>query len=227
MTNTPCEDELATLRARAYGKNPDIHEDPTALKRLAELEGLLDAGEKKADVVSSGEDASGLPADAVDDPLPATVSAERPPIATSTKTRKWWIAAVVGAAIAGLISGFVVANYDPTVIATLHESHDAAIPDDLNGAEFPNPIRFEDYEGIVVVAFSDTGDEGAQSRNCVAVQEPLGMTVGGCSHGGLDALVQIMVTKDSPPAIADLFPEGTTLRFTYTNGVVLVRSSAR
>lgn len=32
--------ELSTLRARAYGPDPDIHDDPAALTRLRELEEL-------------------------------------------------------------------------------------------------------------------------------------------------------------------------------------------
>ncbi|WES63770.1 hypothetical protein P0L94_15025 [Microbacter sp. GSS18] len=97
-------DELRSLRERAFGRHPDIHDDPAALERLYELEHVVGSSRPEPEATpapAAAPDAAdrvgGQPADADSGGAPAATSApraalERPqsaatgPAATETST---------------------------------------------------------------------------------------------------------------------------------------------
>lgn len=71
----PVRAELEALRYRAYGRSPDIADDPSALRRLAELEGWARHPEPEAGALETTEPASAPP---VEDETPAESTAPAP-----------------------------------------------------------------------------------------------------------------------------------------------------
>lgn len=322
-------DELAALRARAYGRDADIFDDTAALHRLRELEeqaagvreggagnGLqagsptgvvhdsgtddstrndradsrssvaadgsagfaTTAGPSDADAESApdetetgaqvrirGEASRAIALDAAGDPddadarpestADAAASAEHPDSASSgsapTEPRPFtrrlaalWAASVVAASV---ITGIVVAtviDYDPTVVATLHEAPGLGDPDWLEGLPISEgsvpPVQFEAYFGLTVLTFTwgdgvstgSTNQPGSTAeRRCIALAAGSDANVsaasaGGCSEGGLEAIAEFIVSPDSPEELQSVHEIGTTLRFAQDGDRVVVRAGS-
>lgn len=243
-------DELAALRARAYGRDADIFDDPAALQRLRELEQRASAADRSR---GSGEDgmpaehlvaaASGGHADSAvpdrpsaHDGLPSTAptgGADVPEKATPPGPRPFtrrlaalWAASVVAAClVTGVVVG-IVTTYDPTVVATLAEAPELGIPDGVeNLANAEDLIRFDDYLDVAVVAVSipdtDTYDPGAE---CIAILGDPGWNQGGCSQRGFEAVVELTVTAGFPEEFRARHEVGTSLRFVRDGARILIRA---
>lgn len=143
MTTHP-DDELRALRARAYGPNADIHDDPHALQRLRDLEGSLDtlvpeeakvreAGADEArDAAASALESSPRPevvSDVAKDPA-ADLEVEQGPASSAAPRRErrrrrlivWWVASLLLAVIVAVsVTAFVSRRVqaDPREVAVL------------------------------------------------------------------------------------------------------------
>lgn len=106
--------ELETLRRRAYSPDADIDDDPVALARLEELEGLVRDEHLVASLAvavavpdaasSAGQVRAASPADAVPHAAPPTVPPARAVVAgaESRDGRRWrWIAVIAAAVVVG------------------------------------------------------------------------------------------------------------------------------
>ncbi|MGO1848446.1 hypothetical protein [Microbacterium sp.] len=313
-------DELAALRARAYGRHADISDDPAALHRLRELEEQAaevregGAGHGAGTALSSGSRTSDAHDSAADDVTgrsdrpdallsvaadgsagfattaagPADAERTRAPDETETGSRirirgeasdarpeniaagpadhavepaddaqaeprpftrrlaALWAASVV---VASVITGIVVAtivDYDPTVVATLHEAPHLDFPENFENAPLGDPadaVRFEDYLGLTLVGFEmNAGATGGSAESNDAVPTPRcitifggdgsdslgasGFTTGGCSDGVFDPIAEVTVSADFPEELQSVHEIGTTLRFAQDGDRVVVRAGS-
>ncbi|CAL4861180.1 hypothetical protein [Microbacterium sp. MM2322] len=234
----PISDELRALRARAYGPAADIHLDPEAMRRLAELE---EAGRPAAvreiplvppvEEPVREEDAAASPSEpGVVPPAEAEPAFwRRPRVRTAV-----WTAAVVVAALFGAGLAYSVVAMTPVStssgadqIATLSPSVTPQIPPGYFGWE-EDGLAFE-YEGLTVVqtpyGFYSGSAEGA---SCIRVFETRlipdpeeftdtdgwsyeGNLWGGCAVGAFPASAAVPLTGEGAPE-ADL-PDGRAIQF--------------
>lgn len=213
---TPGE-ELAALRLRAYGPNPDIHDDPAAWNRLLELQ----APPSVAQSVTSR--------DATRDDEPGTVLELAG--ADSTSQRRWkgraWVWAITlvitGAMGAGL--GWHAARFDPSVVAVLSEANDLEVPGDFATFGPGELTRFENYLGVVIVTTHARRPESPQLENCIMVRMA-GTFQGGCAAGEFDAQTDVAIGQASGrdwARIRDVHGDDAVLRFTHVGDHVIVR----
>lgn len=137
-------DELRMLRARAYGPDSDIHDDPSAVSRLHDLEGLARGAEAGVeDEAEAGRPAPEQPIDQAEplatvvdaEPLtsgepPETDDLEEHPVAVPARPGKWskkrivitWLASLaIAVLVTATVTGFVSRRIqaDPREIAVL------------------------------------------------------------------------------------------------------------
>ncbi|MBB2976487.1 hypothetical protein FHX49_002062 [Microbacterium endophyticum] len=154
--------ELRALRARAYGPNADLHDDPEALRRLQELEAMSrgadaapDPDEMTRAAPSPAEEFLASP-ELQPDPEPA-LDVEPALADESTQRTKWsarrigmvWLASVVAAVVVATAVTAVVSRRvqaDPQEIAVLTVDPTAELP------------------GILVGSFGDAPPEASQDE---------------------------------------------------------------
>lgn len=234
----PISDELRALRARAYSPAADIHLDPEAMRRLAELE---EAGRRTA-----VEEAPVLPP--VDEPAPdqdAAASPSEPDVVPPAEVEPtfWrrprvrtavWTAAVVIAALfgAGLTYSVVAVAPVPTSsgaeqIETLSPIATPQIPPGYFGWG-EDGLAFQ-YESLTVVRTTYGFYSGsAEGASCIQVFETRlipdsqefndadgwsydGNIWGGCAVGAFPASAAVPLTGEGAPE-ADL-PDGRAIQF--------------
>jgi hypothetical protein len=254
VTDTSEADELAALRARAFGRNADIHSDPEALQRLRQLETAVrrppssptpPSPRPNDDMPDLGTDAgtdtgAGMPfpdttanasAATPASALPAAVggSSVAPAREAGSPWRtRLWIVGVAAAAAAGALIGVWAANHDPTVVAVLSPAAELGVPDSL--AELPgsgDATRFEDYLGAKIITY--TFDDGSETpaSSCIAIEAEAGDISGGCATKSLDAITHLDIREDASDALLAVHESGTSLRLTHTGDRIEIRSSAR
>ncbi|MDT3316296.1 hypothetical protein Q9S71_05615 [Microbacterium sp. KSW4-11] len=161
----PVDEELSTLRARAYGPAADIHLDPAAQQRLAELE---DATRPVRDEVDVEADIAPKAAADEADAAAAVTSTTRPPAVVEAARTFWerprvrlavWVAsvAVAGVVGAGVTYGAVAFAPVPTSdgvaqIDTLRPSTTAQIPTGFLGYEEGASVY--EYRGLTMFPLS-------------------------------------------------------------------------
>lgn len=206
--------ELAALRARAYGPDADIHRDPKALARLAELEGLAHA-----------DAASALPSEKSSSPiLPSAVEGRflETPAATSPgrRRRRVPVGAVVGAAaVVGMGLGLVVPwLMAPKVVAQLHPSSQTGLPfpfgDDFVPIDPTTLVRYDDFDRARV--WSADNEDG---RKCLFVAGEL-QWANGCVAGELEPTVDIDVSEGTESVGFLGLPSGSLVRLVLRGDVV-------
>ncbi|WP_102193915.1 hypothetical protein [Microbacterium aurantiacum] len=233
MTHSPEPDELAILRARAYGRNADIHTDPQSLRRLQELEGDTKRTPPADPAVVTAPPQSLSEAmelfESIDlfepaEPAEPAVQTTRPP-RSARAIALAWISTVVAAGLLGAWIGWTAARHDPTVIATLTESRELDVPAEFSGPQFPDPVRYQDYLGVQVITYTMPESADFPSQNCIAVRLVAGEGRGGCSEGGFDAAATFIVEVDSPEPLRARHPVGTVIRLQQDGNRIEVRSS--
>ncbi|MFI8632908.1 hypothetical protein ACIGEP_09965 [Microbacterium sp. NPDC077663] len=158
---SPVDEELRTLRARAYGPAADIHLDPAAQRRLAELE---DAARPVGHDVAAEADIAIAPEAATDEADAAAAVVSPPPAVVQAARSLWerprvrlavWVAsvAVAGVVGAGITYGAVAFAPVPTSdgvaqIDTLRPSTTAQIPTGFFGYEEGAPVY--EYRGLTI-----------------------------------------------------------------------------
>lgn len=224
------ERELAELRRRAYGPDADIADDPTALRRLHELE----EGHRSAPDAPRVEEEVGeaIPApapssrDRLTDPVSDGTESDAPPsehdaVTESEPRRRWWrrvpvwsiaaTALVVGIAVGAAGIGATVPRADVVLRAVASEGgRDAAWQQELRswGISPDSAVAFEHYNGVGV--WTASSDEGSRCIILESGERPINAT---CVGGGFDPILDVTLfggmddAFDSPP------PAGSVIRF--------------
>ncbi|MBN9176046.1 MAG: spermidine/putrescine ABC transporter permease [Microbacterium sp.] len=243
--------ELRTLRARAYGPDADIHEDPAALARLHALEADARPVEAPHEIGGSATDAAERPA--ADAPAPVEpAEAFEPGVAKRPAPRlipRGWLIAwaasvlVVAVAVGGIV--FALASIRPVSpatgavqVATLDEPIAADtvewIDKFFGGGE--NVVAFG-YLGLVVIVppFGLYGEDGGPCVMVAAITNFEsssngysydGRTYQGCGAGPFPASAQFVVDDQSPDELRARYPDGTALSFVLDGDVVGVFMAA-
>ena len=227
MTHSSEADELAILRARAYGRDADIHTDPQSLRRLQELEGSTEQPPPPGSEVPA--EPSQWSSEAIEmfepiGPNEPAIQTSRPPRSARTITLAW-ISATVVAGLLGAWIGATVAQHDQNVIATLTPSPELDVPPEFSDHTFPDPVRYQDYLGVPVITFTMPESADSPSQNCIGVHVSGEQTRGGCGEGGFDAIATFMVDENSPEPLRARHPVGTFIRLQHVGDRIEVRSS--
>lgn len=205
--------ELAALRRRAYGLGADIEADPTAVRRLGELEEavrpaltttLAQHMRPEAPFVATGETAPGV---APEFPTPAGH-----PRAVPSRTTAVSIAAIValGWAMSTLLApaGDVVLTASPTA---LQERQDLVDDVDLAsigmvGAQLQG---FRDFRELSVWSATDSS-----AVTCLLVRsEHEGLLEVGCTPAPLQPSLDLVVGDQVRPERVGDLPVGSVIRF--------------
>ena len=227
-------EELRLLRARAYGPEADIADDPVAVSRLRDLEDL----EREDRLPTAPRTPPGPPAGSSDPAESAQddeeeIRRERPPLVRSK--RRLWVWAVSLAVVAALASAAtavsvsfvpVTATAGAPQVDTLVPDPDSAVPavfGQRTGAE----RGYQDYYGIAAFtgrAPTDATDNrnpclyllDADERGTDDTRSFSGNFVyGGCGAGVFPATVQFVVADGMPAAFIQRFPIGTSVQFVF------------
>jgi len=244
--------ELERLRARAYGPDADIAEDPAAIERLRELEDLERVEQPRlpeAEVLAATTEASGPVPDAAsaDDPTPGEGPAVKSrPLLRSR--RRVWIAALGIALALALTSAATAAGVSFTAVdrtAGIAQT-DALVADpdaELGAAGYlgfdPSQTRgYADYYGLTVFEGRTQIDSEGNIADCLLVLDTRdlldgdggrtggGVRTGSCGAGPFPASVEMIVTPSFPEAFRTRYPVGTAVQFVRGNGSVGVFTAA-
>jgi len=244
------ERELAALRARAYGPNADIADDPAAVDRLRELEDRERARPVAVEsVVDAPADARTEPA--VSTPEDAAVADEMPtarrPLLRSR--RSVWIAALAVAGLVAVTSGVTAAGVTFTTVdrtAGIAQT-DALTPDpdlELGSAGYlgfdPTQVRgYADYYGLTVFAGVTQIDSEGNQAECLVVNETeelrdissarsssIAVRLGSCGAGAFPASVEFIVSTSFPEPFRARYPVGTAVQFVLDGDDVGVFTAA-
>ncbi|MDR6200064.1 hypothetical protein QE374_001973 [Microbacterium sp. SORGH_AS428] len=244
----PTEEELARLRARAYGPHADL--DEAGLARLAELEATLSprrpsarlAPEPRPDpepepgTVPQPAAAEGTSPSDEPEPVPliapVSLTAQPTPRTLDRRLRVAWVLSiVVTAGIAAGVTAWTLpwgVRDDQQHAARLTEQ--PGVPEGVDqwkmtGLEAGELRSFGSYAGLEVYA----------TDACIIVATaPLtdpGSGSGTCAGAGLEPLVEFHIPRRSrasagdfgyPEELRDRFPDGIVLRFARHGDVILV-----
>lgn len=235
--------ELRRLRARAYGPDADIADDPVASERLSVLEELerrersspppptpvpdVPAGPTASDV----DDVAGDPGDseAPEDEVPR----ERRPLVRSR--RQLWAWAISLAAVTALASAAtaltvtfvpVSSSVGAPQVGTLEEDPDTEIPS-VFGQRTGGERAFKDFYGVTAFVGFAQVDATENRSPCVYLLDTTevsergargfngGFVYGGCGAGVFPATVEFVVAEGMPDAFVERFPIGTSVQFVF------------
>ena len=240
------DDELQTLRERAYGLKADIHDDVAALRRLRELELRDQSLTPAVDRIPGGNPAvpPGEPAFPIEVP-PATPKA---PLRSEPRWR-WpvlWIASVLLAIIAtaivseSVIQRVQVAPYGvgATQVARLGVEPGAELPGSFATGETPDTQVFSEFYNLRVLVSPNGYLLGQNFDDCMLVMRSdvyaeatadsySGPVFTGCAANDFPASVTVKVTGDMPEELLVDYPAGTALQFVFdkTESEIVVLSS--
>ncbi len=237
-------EELARLRARAYGPDADIDADPGAWARLRELEERERVGPALVDTAPTGgrdEVAASVDSEEEDEEDPP----ERRPLVRSKRGVWAWavslavVTALASAATAvGLALVPVTGSADATQVDTLEPDPGADTPPvfgERTGAE----RAFRDYYGVTAFVGYAQVDATENRSPCiylldtdeVADDDVRGLrgnfVYGGCGAGVFPATVEFVVADGMPPQFVERFPIGTSVQFVFDGENVGVFSDRR
>ncbi|MGP3534677.1 hypothetical protein ACTU3I_07770 [Microbacterium sp. RD1] len=250
---TSRESELRSLRARAYGPDADIHTDPAALARLAELEDALRPAPSPptdppalASTPTAGPPASppaaneaaptesGTPPPA-GSPAPAPT---KPPRGRRRLAIAWAVslvaALVIGAVAASTTVRLVSRDAGAAQVAALELSEPTAWPGFL-GPQADDARVSQDFFGMTAVTTTEGSWFGGEDP-CLVVMPTeqfesdsdsfSGPQYFGCGAGAFAATVQFTVDTEQPLPLRSRFAVGSSLQFVFDGDRVGVFSDA-
>ncbi|GAA1860544.1 hypothetical protein ACFQZV_00550 [Microbacterium koreense] len=245
------DEELRVLRERAYGPKADIHDDPSALARLHELE-ITDASTKSAPR-THGDDVQDLAAsdraaeepsepEHVDSVVQEAAPAEEVVPATAprdglrlwrwtlSRRRVMWLWA--GSLVVALVAGAAIwsAVMQPRGhVATLEEDSTTPWLEDYFGARPDGARMTEEFHGIVAVVMPDGWMAGAETPCMYLALSDRGrdsqsnvVLDAACTAGSFPATVAVLVSEGMPQDLLDHYDVGTALAFVLTGDAVEV-----
>lgn len=235
------DDELQRLRARAYGPDADIAEDPAAVRRLAELEAQQrDAAEpaepaepaharqsEPQERAESGEE-SGT-GETVQPDREQPDAARRPPRIVRWLPALWAVSLLVVAAVAATMTFTSTAavlrpvpDAEARQVAVIELGSDFLAPRFLGMEQRADSRGNRDWYGLTVLVVRDTW-YGDTVDECLVIMRQddvdpnsdslSGPLYTGCSAGGFSAVLQVRVNDAMPEELLEQFPVGTGLRF--------------
>lgn len=243
------EEELARLRARAYGPDADL--DREGLARLAELEAALSprrapAEEPDQATVPEGGEGPDVPhphapveeslaADGAEPPAlvaPISLTPEPVPRTLDRGLRGAWIVSlVVTAALAAGVTAWTLPwgvrdDQQHAARLTLQSADVPAMSQwDIPGLDQDALRSYGSYSGLQVYA----------TESCIIVSatrpDAGGSSSGTCAGGGLDPSLDFYVTRTSaagagvmgyPDELRTRFPDGGVVRFTRHGEIIVV-----
>jgi hypothetical protein len=246
-------DELRSLRARAYGPDADILDDPAALARLHELEDLAAPAPpvEPLDEPAAVEPPAALPdqdgSEALDDALPVTDAVVSASATDDGRRRRWSSRRLLVTAIAVLAVAVVVtaaatafftrrAGYAGAVEAVLPSVPDVDWPEYF-GTPDEKGKQYAEFAGLTLFSTEAGFWGGSQADACLIVVQTdsletdgsssIGFSFSGCGAGPFPATLEFLVTGDMPDELRDRYPEGTALQFVLEGNEVVVLSGER
>jgi hypothetical protein len=214
---SPDDKELRDLRARAYGLDPDIQDDPVALARLVELEAAHLGGEKSPEPAETA-------AEAVLVVAAPTRSAEtteevRPrsfwqAVKSTSNGRRWLLggSVVLVVAILYAVSWFAPQRPETTLQPTALKADDATLRAlsfaPLAEVDTETLRGYEPYRGV-----RPWIAENAQGSRCL-------MAISGnilwgirCTPGEAELMLDLNVSPLDPAPYSEGLADGTVIRF--------------
>lgn len=237
--------ELARLRARAYGPHADISDDPDAVARLAELEGL----DRRSRLVAndpSPRSHEGAPPIGTQDPSAPRTGMDSDGSAGDARPRGRWsvpirsrrvfsawaltIAVAAGASSAVTAAGMDIVPVSRSAgvpqIATLAPDEGRALPGAF-GPVSSEARAYPDFYGMTAfVSYAQFGPEGERNA-CIflvptATLDELeqggysaGFSESGCGAGVFPATLQFVVNSLEPAEFVARFPPGSSVQFVF------------
>ena len=237
--------ELARLRARAYGPHADISDDPDAVARLAELEGL----DRRSRLVAndpSPRSHEGAPPIGTQDPSAPRTGVDSDGSAGDARLRGRWsvpirsrrvfsawaltIAVAAGASSAVTAAGMDIVPVSRSAgvpqIATLAPDEGRALPGAFGPVSSEARAKPDLYGGSVYVSYAQFGPEGERNA-CIflvptATLDELeqggysaGFSESGCGAGVFPATLQFVVNSLEPAEFVARFPPGSSVQFVF------------
>jgi hypothetical protein len=237
------DDELQRLRARAYGPDGDIADDPVAMRRLAELEAQQrDAAEsaEPAEPTTAGqpEPESEEKAEAVDESRVGdgarsdreqSDAVRPPPRIVRWLPALWAVSLLVVAAVAATMTFTSTAavlrpvpDAEARQVAVVELGSDFLAPRFLGMEQRAESRGNRDWYGLTILVVRDTW-YGDTVDECLVIMRQAdvdpnsdslsGPMYTGCSAGGFSAVLQLRVNDAMPEELLEQFPVGTGLRF--------------
>ncbi|SMH28274.1 hypothetical protein SAMN06295885_0124 [Rathayibacter oskolensis] len=225
----PQRDELAELRRRAYGRSPDITEDPGALARLHALEARSPGTRPVAP-----PHAPATPDVLLDGSTPEAADPAAPPPARVTRIALLWAASLlVTAVVTALVTAGATlwaGGSSDREVAILRLSDTGELPGWVNSGT-ADSLTSEDFYGLRVLK----QPSGADGGSCISVLQASGegdgaysgVAYSGCTAGTYAATAQLTVSPALPTRLREAFSDGTGLRFVLEGETVHVRTGSR
>lgn len=231
-------DELHRLRARAYGPDADIHDDPAALERLQDLELRHrrpplpppppdpPAAARTAGPTAPHPDLTRHRPEVPPQPSPA------PALVTTAPARRWsrgrvapvWIASLVVAGLAGAAVAAFVPRAQPAPVATLQVADDAVWPGDVLGPQPDGALLFDEHLGVQVIAVPQETQGGPTA--CLyamnARELPRGAFHVACGAGPFPPTLTSLVSTEWPAETLERLPLGSAVKYVLDGDRVLV-----
>ncbi|MCW2165724.1 hypothetical protein B0I12_002889 [Microbacterium hydrothermale] len=233
------DDELATLRRRAFAPGADISADPAAVQRLIELEQRARdalAGDESRPL--RGGEPDSVAVDAPDDAEATEDDGEiARPRRRMPRVRRSTAVLLAGAAliVATLLTALVIVQRvqtDPlqvgaTQVARLAPDPSFEIPSSLYRGITGNVKAYAAFEGFRPVTYPSFR-AGEDAARCMTVYQPdlfdesedgYGyegqFLLPSCAAGLFPATFTILLTEDTPERAATTLPADTALQFVY------------
>lgn len=234
--------ELRRLRARAYGPDADIADDPTASARLLALEelerrersapGTTPAPDVRPEPVASAvddEDVSSADAEDADDETPRE---HRPLVRSRRQLWGWAISLAVVTALASATTALTVSfvpvssSVGAPQVGTLESDPDTETPA-IFGQRTGAERAFKDFYGVTAFVGFAQVDATDNRSPCVYLLETSEVSLrgargvsgdfvyGGCGAGVFPATVEFVVAEGMPDAFVEQFPIGTSVQFVF------------
>lgn len=237
--------ELRSLRERAYGRHPDIADDPAAVGRLRELERrAAPVREKLAAVSAPPADTVDTAAVAADTPAAEDDEDDAPSADAEPAPRRLPRALRLAAIVVGAVA-LIAATAGITVTATgwvrdaaprypgaIAAGTLVAVDDGADSAS-DEPVgnrRFEDFRGFSVFVYRTADGSDYQCLSIVspaqATDPSVGQTLSGCGMPPFPTSVTLMIGDRSPRPARDTLADGTVVNFTLTEEGVEVATIA-
>lgn len=234
MMGTDDDDELETLRRRAYAPGGDIGSDPDALRRLIELEARADPTEQvpKPSSSDTAEERGEEPMTAIPDAAPAPSRSALPRPRRSTVILLA-AAALVAATLATALILVQRVQTDPlqvgaTQIARLAPDPDYVPPSALYRGVTSETTAYAEWQGLRFITYPSIvgGDDSAR---CLVVWQPDLLDIGSdggssysgelftqaCGAGAFPASTAVLLRETTPERSLTEFPPDTALQFVY------------